>query len=207
MPYSYQQYTGNGSTKVFNIGFGYIFREHIEVRVSGVLKTVDVDYTFTGDNIVNFTTAPPAGAIVEIRRNTPKGSRIVDFVTGAALSAEDLDRDSTQLLYITQEGLDAAADATAVAPEVRHLTFNGEAQLVVAQSGIATVERLNTGHYRVHFSTIEPDTNYTAVASGSLQLGLVSVSEKTTSGLTLKVTEASSFMPVDDPSVNLIVTR
>ena len=64
MAYSYNVYTGNGSTTQFSIGFSYIRREHVKVYVA----YVDTAYTYVNDTTVQLATAPGAGVRVEVRR-------------------------------------------------------------------------------------------------------------------------------------------
>lgn len=107
MPYSYNQYTGDGSTQQFSISFQYISRDHIEVFLDGVETE---DFTFLSDTIVTLNTAPANGVIVRVARNTPKEERLVDFVDGSTLQESDLDTSATQQLFIAQEAFDTVDD-------------------------------------------------------------------------------------------------
>lgn len=111
MAYSFVQYTGDGATDTFSITFPYIAQAHVEVRVDNVLKTQDTDYTFLTASSIQFTAAPANTAVVDIRRNTPKSARIVDFQDAAILTEAALDQDSNQLLYIAQEAFDESSNA------------------------------------------------------------------------------------------------
>lgn len=111
MAYSYVTYTGDNSTKIFTIPFPYIVRSNVEVYLDGVLKTVDVDYTFLSNSSIQFVAAPGSGVAIRIARNTQKTTRLVDFQDASILTEASLDLDSNQLLYITQEGYDNNTDA------------------------------------------------------------------------------------------------
>lgn len=107
MAYSYVKYTGNGSTTTYSIPFTYISKDYLEVKVNNVLTTA---YTLPTASSLQFTVAPPSGQIVEIRRNTPKNARLVDFQDASILTEAALDLDSDQAFHITQETYDLAVD-------------------------------------------------------------------------------------------------
>lgn len=100
MPYSYNIYTGNGSTTQYPVAFPYIRKEHIVAYVDYTLTTA---FTWVNDSTVQFTTAPGAGKRVEIRRLTPLPGNLVDFADGSTLVAADLDTTNLQHLYKEQE--------------------------------------------------------------------------------------------------------
>lgn len=104
MAYSYVRYTGNGSTTNYTFSFPYIDQSHIKVRVNGVLTTL---FTFLNSSALQMTTAPASGAIIEIRRETPKDVPIVDFTDGSVLLERDLDLLVRYDLYLAQETQDS----------------------------------------------------------------------------------------------------
>ena len=118
MAYSYNVYTGNGSTTQFSIGFSYIRREHVKVYVA----YVDTAYTYVNDTTVQLASAPGAGVRVEVRRVTPATSPLVDFADGSTLVAADLDTSNLQHLYLEQELDDANKQAIFVDPATGLLT-------------------------------------------------------------------------------------
>lgn len=107
MAYSYVKYTGNGVTTTYVIPFVYLSSDYLEVSVNDVLTTA---YTLPTSSSLQFTVAPPNGQIVEIRRNTPKTARLVDFQDASILTEAALDLDSDQAFHITQETYDLAVD-------------------------------------------------------------------------------------------------
>jgi hypothetical protein len=110
MAYSYDSYTGDGSTTDFNVTFSFIARTDVDVKVDGT----PVSFTWLSDTQVRCDTAPSNGASVVIIRDTQKTSRLVDYQTASMLDEETLDKDSNQLLYITQEAFDALLAAIAL---------------------------------------------------------------------------------------------
>lgn len=54
---------------------------------------------------------PPLDSVVEVRRVTPRGDRLVDFTDGMALTEFDMDLADIQLLFLIQEDTDTLTDA------------------------------------------------------------------------------------------------
>lgn len=111
MAYSYVRYTGNGSTTNYTFSFPTISTDHLKVRVNGALVT---NWSFLNASTVQFAAAPASGAIIEIRRETPKESAIVNFTDGSVLLERDLDLLATYNLYVAQETDDSLEDVIAV---------------------------------------------------------------------------------------------
>lgn len=104
MAYSYVRYEGDGSNTNFAFTFPYIDQSHVKVRVNGVLTS----YTWLSAYTVSVSPAPPIGAVVEVRRETPKETAPVDFTDGSVLLESQLDLITNFNLYSAQEALDAA---------------------------------------------------------------------------------------------------
>lgn len=104
MALSFIQVEGNGSTREFAVPFPYIAKDHVKATVN----TVQTSFTWLNPNLIQFALAPPLGAVVEIRRETPN-TAAVDFVDGSTLTEEDLDRSAQQLLFLSQETRDKVA--------------------------------------------------------------------------------------------------
>jgi len=98
-----------GGTTTFSTAFTggtALDPSHIVVKVGGVTKTITTHYTVASDrNSITFTAGNEPSSIVVVSRVTPATSatRLVDFVNGATLKAEDLDNIVLQVLYVTQE--------------------------------------------------------------------------------------------------------
>lgn len=106
MAYSYVNYTGNGTTSQFAVPFPFITRNDVHVYVQGLELTVDVQFTWLNDGMVQITTTPLLNEIVHINRQTNRDARLVDYQNGALLDEETLDLDSTQMFYLMQEAFD-----------------------------------------------------------------------------------------------------
>ena len=122
MAYSYNVYTGNGSTTQFTVGFSYVRREHVKVYVN----YTDTAYTYVNSSTVQLATAPGAGVRVEVRRITPVASPLVDFANGSTMVAADLDTSNLQHLYLEQELDDASKQTIYVDPATGLLTAGSQ---------------------------------------------------------------------------------
>lgn len=107
MAYSYVRYTGNGTTTNYTFPFSYLSQDHVKVRLNGVLNT---NYTFLNDSTIQFAVAPAAGAVIEIRRVTPKDTSVVNFTDGSVLLERDLDLLAQFNLYTSQEAADGVEE-------------------------------------------------------------------------------------------------
>ena len=123
MAYSYNIYTGNGSTTQYAVAFPYIRKEHIVAYVNYTLTSA---FTWVNDSTIQFTTAPGAGLRVEIRRLTPLPGNLVDFADGSTLVAADLDTTNTQHLFKEQELDDDIKQSVYVDPTTGLPTASGQ---------------------------------------------------------------------------------
>ena len=111
MANSFVRYTGNGSTTAYAVPFSYRLTTDVTVTINGVTKTVTSDYTYNSAGTqITFTSAPASNAAIEIRRTTSQTSRLTDYASGSVLTEDDLDTDSTQGFFMSQEAIDDAGD-------------------------------------------------------------------------------------------------
>ena len=96
-------YNGDGSDKTFDITFPYLTHADIGVSVGGVTKTVDTDYTISG-NTVTFGTAPASGTDnVKLYRNTNIDTAEHEYAAGSSITAASLNENQKQALYAIEE--------------------------------------------------------------------------------------------------------
>lgn len=100
MAYSFAQYQASGLT--YSVPFPYISKKHVSVMVDGVTAV----YDWLSQNTIQLKSVPAIGAVIEVRRLTPRQTRLVDFVDGSILGERDLDVSALQLLFIAQEVID-----------------------------------------------------------------------------------------------------
>jgi hypothetical protein len=147
---SYTFYNGDGSTTNFGTLFNYIEESHITVTVDGVAQDQGTDYEVLNEAIV-FTTAPPSGDEVRIRRVTPRqySARAVDFKSFGAITETEMDLNQKQVWYLIQEALEED-DGGDINPNAEYLQWDATAGVWTAVRGgsnqrIANVEAPDTG--------------------------------------------------------------
>lgn len=96
-------YTGNGSNKLFSVTFPYLDTSDIDVFLNGTLQTVTTQYFFANATTVEFVTAPANGAAVRLDRSTDDSVLAATFFPGSSIKAADLNADFDQTLYVVQE--------------------------------------------------------------------------------------------------------
>lgn len=113
MAYSYVTYVADGTNKTYSVPFPYLDKAHVHAYVNGVEDTTK---TWPTDSTISLTNIPVAGATVKISRITPLAQRLVDFQNVSLLKEKDLDRNSDQLLFVTQEREDNAQTTLVLSP-------------------------------------------------------------------------------------------
>jgi ribosomal protein L29 len=108
MANSFVRYTGNGSTTQYAVSFSYRDQADITVTINGVATTA-FTYNSAGTQIT-FSSPPANLSAIEIRRTTSQTSRLVDYAAGSVLTENDLDTDSNQAFFMSQEAIDDAGD-------------------------------------------------------------------------------------------------
>ena len=96
------QYTGNGSTVLYNFTFPYLTATDVKVKINGVTQPT-TEYSFANATTVQMNTAPANGATVLIFRDTNNDNKRATFYPGSAIKAEDLNENIDQILYVAQE--------------------------------------------------------------------------------------------------------
>lgn len=109
--YSFVIYAGNGTNRTFSINFPYLDKSHVKAKINSAPTTA---FSWLNNSTIQFTTAPAAGNVIEIYRETPQNSSPVDFTDGSILLERDLDLLATFNLYVGQEATDKAARAISV---------------------------------------------------------------------------------------------
>jgi len=96
-------YTADGSTQSFAVTFPFISRSHVTVTVNGASAT----FTWVNDGQITISSPTVVNTDkVIIQRASSDTVRLVDYVDGSNLTESDLDLDSKQAFYMSQEALD-----------------------------------------------------------------------------------------------------
>ena len=112
MANSFVRYTGNGSTTTYAIPFSYRSTDDITVTISGVATTA---FTYNGAGTqITFTSPPADQSAIQITRTTSQGTKLVDYTSGSVLTESDLDTDSDQAFFMSQEAIDTAGDVITI---------------------------------------------------------------------------------------------
>ena len=96
-------YTGNGSNKLFSITFPYLETTDVYVFLNNTQQTVTTQYSFANATTIEFVAAPANGAAVRIDRSTDDSALAATFFPGSSIKAADLNADFDQTLYVVQE--------------------------------------------------------------------------------------------------------
>lgn len=180
--YAISDYVADGTTTDYLITWDYLDEDHISVYVDGTSNAdPQADHTFTKLNSTTLRItdgvggAIPAGAEIEIRRETPLLTRAITFADGSALLAEDLNKNSDYLLYSMQEVLDtvdAAAQDGALAAQVATEEFRDEAEghknnALAAQTATETARDTTQGYLATVQSDATDADNHRIAAAAS----------------------------------------
>jgi hypothetical protein len=113
MPFSYAQFTGDGSNRQFSVTFPFILRAHVKVYTAYDLATqvgtelVDgVDFAWLSDTLIETTVAPTLGQNLTVIRRTPSLDRLVVWQSGSPPTPTELNLADLQNFYLTQEQAD-----------------------------------------------------------------------------------------------------
>ena len=105
-------YTGNGSQTLYSFTFPYISTSDIKVTLDGTLTT---QYSYANATQIQFASAPGNNVAIKIFRETESDETIATFYPGSAIRAADLNNNSLQNLYVSQEVKNEADAATTAA--------------------------------------------------------------------------------------------
>jgi hypothetical protein len=93
-------FTGNGSETDYNFTFEYLKESDIKASVNGVVTTA---FTLPSATLLRFNTAPANTALIRIYRDTATDTPYATFVSGSSIRAQDLNNNSTQMLFSAQD--------------------------------------------------------------------------------------------------------
>jgi hypothetical protein len=151
MANSFVRYTGNGATTTYAIPFSYRSVDDLSATVNGTVVTT---YTLDGAGTnLTFSVAPVNNAAIEIRRTTSQNTKLVDYVSGSVLTENDLDTDSDQAFYMSQEAIDKAGDVISL----DNADFNWDVQnkrLKNVAAPVADTDAVNKAFISTNLSNI-----------------------------------------------------
>jgi hypothetical protein len=139
-------YTGNGSNKLFSITFPYLDTSDINVYLNGVLQTITTQYSFANATTVEFVTAPANGAVILLDRSTDDSTLQATFFPGSSIKANDLNFNFDQVLYLSQETANSAANQSTAGlqTQITAATATANTAITTANTANATANSANT---------------------------------------------------------------
>ncbi len=177
MPLSYVSYSGNGSTKGFDVPFPYLNRSHVRVGYGFdyFANTIEQEltspagFTWVSNTRVQLTTAPATGTTLFILRQTPDSAQLVPWTDGSNFHPEDLNTADLQALYLVQELVDrsrwaALAGSADNANTATYANTAGLAELAAAAVRLQTPRLIN-------------GVPFDGTANINIEKGLVSVTD------------------------------
>lgn len=106
MANSTQTVVSDGGLVLLDISFDYLDRSSISVYFDSVL-TEDWAWVGVSDKQITFDPAVPVGTVVLVKRTTDLSALRHAFTLGAAFTAQSLDEDLKQVLFVAQEATEA----------------------------------------------------------------------------------------------------
>ena len=101
-------YTGNNNSTDYSFTFPYLDTTDIKATLDTVATTA---FTLLNATTVRFNSAPGTGVAIRIYRETAYENPKATFYPGSAIRANDLNDNTLQNLYVTQEANDKVANA------------------------------------------------------------------------------------------------
>lgn len=96
----------DGVTTLYSIPFPYLDRAHVKVMLDGVTQSPST-YSWVTEGSIQFIVAPGAGVKVTRYRETPS-TPLTIYQSGSVLTRDQLEVDSLQALYRTEEAEEVA---------------------------------------------------------------------------------------------------
>jgi len=137
MATSHDAVVADGTATQFAISFPYLDQEHVSATINGE----DATFSWVDTSTVEFASAPSAGALVRIERNTPISSVLVEYTVEGAVPVEDLNQINLQLLYALQETQRDLAEAVSGGPGAEGpSTADLAADIAAIQAALTTLD-------------------------------------------------------------------
>jgi microcystin-dependent protein/uncharacterized protein YjbI with pentapeptide repeats len=108
MAYPENTHTGNGSLTTYSFTFPYLEESDVKVSLDGVDQATS-EYSLANATTVSFNTAPANGVAIRIYRETNVTAAQATFFAGSAIRAQDLNDNTLQTLYASQEATENAS--------------------------------------------------------------------------------------------------
>ncbi|WP_397473751.1 phage tail fiber protein [Pusillimonas sp.] len=120
----------------FNFAGGYIDPSHVKAYIyhSASGLTTDINpVVLSGPNTIQLSSPVPEGDYLVVYRDTPKAIPLVDFVTGAVMNEENLDKIAQQAVFNAAEMVDRFSETKASSDDAIQRSYNA---LLTAENAV-----------------------------------------------------------------------
>jgi hypothetical protein len=116
MAYSYAVQVFGSTSNQIQVTFPFLARDHVSVKIDGVDLPAS-GYSWLSDGLIQTNISYPTGTVTRVWRTTPIDDPLVVFDPGF-VDPKDLNDNTLQLLYATQESLDEAGAASDISGDI-----------------------------------------------------------------------------------------
>jgi|14BtaG_2_1085337.scaffolds.fasta_scaffold00365_9 hypothetical protein len=188
-----ESFTSGAGQVLFPFTIEYIAQSDLKVAIDGTDTTL---FTFANATTVELNTAPTTGAVVAIRRDTDADTIASEFFPGSSIRAQDLNSNFTQSLYVAQEVIREAGEATteSAAALAKSETALTDSAAAVVTSNAAT-QTANTASSNANSAvSIANTANTTATTAASDAATAVTTANTSLTNSTAAVTTANTAL-------------
>jgi len=168
MAYAYNEYTGTTDTDYLisfsGVAPGYLKEDHVKFYLNGVLQDNSLR-TFIDSTHIQIA-APLATDVVRFRRESSIEVALVDWLSGAGVSAYNLDTNTLQMLYVAQESADVG-DIDVSAAEAAEIGAVAAAALAEKWASEVEDTEVDTGMYSALHHAAKALTSATLAAANA----------------------------------------
>ena len=153
---------------------------------------------------LTFNATPSNGTAIEIRRRTSQGSKLVDYASGSVLTENDLDTDSEQAFFMSQEAIDDANDV--IKPSATNFQWDATNKRIINVTDPTDAQDVATKNYLENTwlsSSDKANINTLAGISGLATLAANETNINTVAANNTNVTNVGS----DITNVNTVATN
>ena len=212
MANSFVRYTGDGNTASYSIPFSYRSTADLTVTLAGVATTA---FTLNAaGTTLTFTATPSNGTAIEIRRKTSQNSKLVDYASGSVLTENDLDTDSEQAFFMSQEAIDDANDV--IKPSATNFQWDATNKRIINVTDPTDAQDVATKNYlentwlsssdKANINTLAGISGLSALASNGTNINTVATNISSVNTVATNITKVVAVADDLAEAVSEVVT-